>query len=515
MKSFPVFEMTRTRQIAPAFAAILLASAVGSAAGPDAGPAGAFQLPEETDVLLDRYCYSCHDEETQKGDTRLDNLSGLDTSKRLDLLNRMQEQVYFQHMPPKKKRQPAEDERAAILAMISAELKVHQASTLEDKLQKPEFGNYIDHEKLFSGEFKDLPGFTYDRRWLISEYIFNAKFQRLLENGTQAKRNQQKITLAGGNRIQNLSLTNPFLLPNVSGVRYYANEDLTGGHLSSMLTNAQKTSEYITDDLVKRRGSKYLPAINEIMALEDRHHATLASRRGFLESHIAKVCAEIYGGKNESLLPAFTPVVLKPIETLAAGEKYKKAPFHVAQNMLKGLEGDVTVYQFLLDPQHGKKSDDEFRELCERTWFYFGDHERKIQGRMTILRDYLPELRDLVRKDSRKIKPACPDTARRVRDEGDPGVDPEASQARRSLHRDHRQMHGRMGAGIRTGARRRRASLGRTPCRSHRPALRANSRTVSRSGGSRGISGALKILCGQTGQAQGRPEAHSNLHPLQ
>ena len=34
-----------------------------------------------------------------------------------------------------------------------------------------------------------------------------------------------------------LSLANPFLLPEASGVRYYASTDLTGGHLSTMLSN--------------------------------------------------------------------------------------------------------------------------------------------------------------------------------------------------------------------------------------------------------------------------------------
>ena len=294
-----------------------------------------FRFRSNRGHLIERHCYTCHDEEKQKGDIRLDNLTELETSKRLDLLNRMQEQIYFQHMPPKQKRQPSEEERKAILAVLSKELGAHHASTLEDKLQKPEFGNYVENEKLFSGEYKDVPGFTYDRRWLISEYIFNAKFQRMLENTTQWQRNGKKITVLGSNKIANLSLTNPFLLPNVSGVRYYANEDLTGGHLSSMLTNAQKTSEYITNDLVKRKKGKYLPAISRIMALEDAQHATLASRRNYLNTYIAKLCDEIYGDKNESLLPTFTPVELKPLEAPPEGETYKKAPFHVAQNMLR------------------------------------------------------------------------------------------------------------------------------------------------------------------------------------
>jgi hypothetical protein len=363
-----------------------------------------FQIPDQADTIFGRYCYNCHDDEDQKGDIRLDNLSEMDHSKRLDILNRMQEQLYFGHMPPKEKKQPSEEERKAILAVVSKELGVYDASTLEGKLEKPEYGNYIDHEKLFSGEYKDVPGFSYDRRWLISEYIFNAKFQRMLENTTQIRRNGKNTPVVGSSKIQNLGLANPFLLPKNSGVRYYANEDLTGGHLSSMLTNAQKTSEYITDYLVERKKGKYLPAISQIMALEDGHTATLASRRTFLESFIEKVCVDIYGNKHEALLPTFVPVELKEPEALAEGEKYKKAPIHVALNMLKGLGGETMVFQSLLNPELASKSDEEFSKLCELTWFFTGDHERKIQGRMTLLKDYMPEFRDHVIKSGNRIK---------------------------------------------------------------------------------------------------------------
>ncbi len=201
----------------------------------------------------------------------------------------------------------------------------------------------------------------------------------MLGVSSRIKRKGEMVTAVGGSKIRDLSLANPFLLPDVSGVRYYANEDLTGGHLSSMLTNAQKTSDYITGYLVKRN-KKYLPAINEIMALEDRHHTTLVSRREFLESFIAPYCDDLYGSKNESLLPRFTPVKLKPIKALAKGEKYKKAPTHVALGTIKKLEGESAIHQLLLDPVFEKKTDEELRELWERIWFYFGDHERKIQG---------------------------------------------------------------------------------------------------------------------------------------
>jgi hypothetical protein len=361
-----------------------------------------FQPSAESAELLEHYCFTCHDEETQKGDIRLDNIADLDLGKRLDLLNRMQEQLYFRHMPPKNKRQPDDAQRKELLAMFTKELIPHHASTLEDKLQKPEFGNYIDHQKLFSGEFATLPSYTPDRRWLISEYIFNAKFQRLLENTTMGQANGKRFAIVGSNRFQTVSLANPFLLPNISGVRYYANEDLTGGHLSSMLTNAQKTSEYITNELVKRKNGKYLPAITQIMALDDAQASTLASRRAVLQTSIAKLCSEIYGEKNESWLPTFLPVELKPIE--ASGETYKKAPIHVALNMIKDLQGAETLFQLLLDPEQSRKSDDELRVICEKTWFYNGDHERTIQGRMAILREYMPEMREHVDKERNKIK---------------------------------------------------------------------------------------------------------------
>ncbi|MEX2216144.1 MAG: DUF1588 domain-containing protein [Phycisphaeraceae bacterium] len=369
-----------------------------------AGAAPLLEADKEVPLLLGKYCSTCHGPKRQKGDVRIDTLGVLDLPARLDVLNKIQEQVYLGDMPPEDELQPTATERALLNDWLSKELGKHKASKLEQKLQKPEYANYVDHEKLFSGEYRNLPGFTHDRRWLISEYIFNAKFQRLLENQTRGKHGGQMTVVQGGSRIQGLSLTNPFLLPNRSGVRYYANEDLTGGHLSSMLTNAQKTSVYITDYLVKRKNGKYLPAISRIMELEDKHQATLASRRSFLTSFIDRVCADLYGSKNDSLLPTFTPVKLAEPEGLKEGETYKKAPFQVAHNMLKALEGDTTVHQFLLDPQRTKMSDEDFQLLCERTWFYYGDHERTIQGRVTILRDYLPEIREVVAKDSRKIK---------------------------------------------------------------------------------------------------------------
>ena len=385
----------------------LVATVLSVPASAEAPADETFAIPGSVTKVFAGRCVDCHSGWSPEGDVRLDTFGHLELTERLDVLNKVQEQLFFGLMPPEGAEQPTADERAQLADWLSQELRKHNASKLAQKLQQPEFGNYLDHEKLFSGEFRDLPGFTYDRRWLISEYIFNATFNRMLRGQTIWNYGSKRVSVFGGKRFHQLTPTNPFLLPNRSGVRYYANTDLTGGHLSTMLTNAQKTAELITGYLVPRyRKSRdqYLPAVVEIMALEDQHNETLAARREFLETNIARVCEDLYGDENDSLLPEFVPVVLKEIKELKEGETYKKAPIHVAQNTLAKLGGEDATYQILLQPEVGELSNEEIRNRCERQWFYNGDHERTIQGRVTILRDYLPEFRERLETSGTKIK---------------------------------------------------------------------------------------------------------------
>lgn len=130
---------------------ILLSNVNGSV--PDA----AIQTPPSSDEVLGSYCFDCHDEDVQKGDVRLDNLAGVKLADRLNLLNRVQEQVYFQHMPPKKKAQPSDEEREVLFNWVSTVLDQHDAAVLKHKLLDPHYGNYVDHEKLFSGEVEEAP----------------------------------------------------------------------------------------------------------------------------------------------------------------------------------------------------------------------------------------------------------------------------------------------------------------------------------------------------------------------
>lgn len=192
---------------------------------PKAPPSSPLVITKEVGVILEDYCYSCHEDGTEKGDIRLDNLTELSLDSRLDLLNRVQEKVYFDEMPPKKKTQPSAEERKQLNAWLSAELHAHDASKLEDKLRYPGYGNAVDHEKLFNGSIKDAP-FTPARRWLVSPQIFE---QRVLDI-FKLEGKERELTFYG--------VTNPFVLPDASGVRDYDTSLLDGGSLLVMMTNA-------------------------------------------------------------------------------------------------------------------------------------------------------------------------------------------------------------------------------------------------------------------------------------
>ncbi len=354
--------------------------------------------------VLNTYCVSCHGPDKQRGDVRTDTLAELTGDARSGLLNRMHEAVRLKEMPPKGAKQPTDAERKLLDRWLGRELAKTGGGKLEEKLRKPEFGNYIDHEKLFSGEYVDLPGFTSDRRWLISEFIFDAKMQRILDVRTTGEWHGKRVSVFGGHQLRDLSLANPFLLPETSGVRYYAIEDLTGGHLSTMLSNAQKTSVYITETLVKdNRKKNYLPVVRQILSIEDQHETTLISRKQFLEKYIARVCENLYGDKNTELLPKFVPTKLKEKKKFSADDtkKDKPLPIAVAQNQLTKSGGWDVFQQAVLDPANADKTDQEIADLCERVWFYHGDFELDIQGRLALLRDYGSEFRNRVANEKK------------------------------------------------------------------------------------------------------------------
>jgi Protein of unknown function (DUF1588)/Protein of unknown function (DUF1592)/Protein of unknown function (DUF1585)/Protein of unknown function (DUF1595)/Planctomycete cytochrome C len=211
------------RNVIPGFAAAALTGASGGLA---ADPA-VFRVDPAAGEILESHCYSCHEEGTEKGDIRLDNLGELSLEARLDLMNRIQEQVYLKQMPPpKKKRQPSDEERKKLGAWLWQELHTHNASKLEEKLRYPAYGNHVDHDTLFGGKI-DEAACTPARRWLVSPQIFDQRVRDVF--GLEGKDRNMPLT----------GVTNPFVLPDTAGVRDYDIGLLDGGSLLVMLANAE------------------------------------------------------------------------------------------------------------------------------------------------------------------------------------------------------------------------------------------------------------------------------------
>jgi len=353
-----------------------------------AEPVPKLKLPQDMEILLEDNCYDCHDDATQKGDVRLDTLGDMALDARLDLLNRMQEMVHFEEMPPKKKKsQPSEGERKQLLAWISGELGKHNASKLEDKLRMPAYGNYVNHGKLFSGEYKDLKAFTPDRRWLISEFIFDAKFNKLLEHTPFLTIDGKREFVIGSNN-RSLGLTNPFLLPTDSGVRYYDTTILDGGHLLTMLTNAKDVAAY----MIALSGKKsYVPAIQSIMAAEWGHGKILVSRESYLNENIERMLGEMYGSGNAAMLPVFIPTKANPtLETLGPdGKPIKRPVYDTAAPARPEVE---QIWAGIRRHSGAGVSEESIITKCERDWFVFGVNERMIDARVTFMRGYMEDL---------------------------------------------------------------------------------------------------------------------------
>ena len=355
-------------------------------------PRGAmpFAVAPQASALIENYCVSCHEDGTTKGDVRLDNLASLPLEARLDLLNRMAEQIFIGEMPPKKKKQPTEAERSLLTEWIGQELRKHNASKLEDKLRKPEYGNVVDHEKLFSGKYKDLPGFTPDRRWLISEFIFDAKFNRLLGvNKTQVRNGKRQPIIGGSARpFMRINITNPFLLPTHSGVRYYDTTTLDGGHFLTMVANARETSAFLMSRL---KIDKSLPFYNQIMATEWAHEKIVADRQSYLNSNIEPLLRELYKDKHEALLPVYVASKPVPVKTTdAQGKPLKREEFDGAIPSRDDLD---EIYSAMRrHSPNGEKRDEALITLCEREWFISGVNELNIRLRVTFMRNWMDDL---------------------------------------------------------------------------------------------------------------------------
>jgi cytochrome c553 len=207
----------------------VLVLATGAAPARAADEPAEFTVPKDVQAVLVARCADCH-AERGKGNVDITALDKLKRSDRLETLNKIQDQLFYKMMPPPSADQPTQKDARVLGEWVRAELRRHKASKLDDRLPYPDAGNYIDHAALFDGSNEDKP-FTPARRWLVSPQIFE---ERVLDVFQLEGKERDQMRRAGF-----YGVTNPFLLPDHAGVRYYDLTPLDSSHLLVMLNNAE------------------------------------------------------------------------------------------------------------------------------------------------------------------------------------------------------------------------------------------------------------------------------------
>ena len=434
---------------------------------------GPTALLEQATRVLETYCISCHGPEKQKAKVRLDALETIDAVDRQKLFSDVQQVIQLGEMPPEEEKQPSESEKLILKQWLNSQLTGKAANALAEKLERFEYGNVVKHEDLFSGEYADLPGYSYDRRWMISEFIFNEKVNRLLDYKPTRTIYGSSYEVAGdsgvhwspkterGNKFRR-TITNPFLLPEKVGVRYYGKDALTTGHLLTMVGNAKRIAGHMSSEAVMR--AQY-PAMYALMESELRDRETLRARESFLttDGYMERILKEIYGDRHEALLPKLVRVDI-PFPGMRPrkfpGEKtyriqrpefingldkqdvdavfrgivtYKKTPYKVTENATK-LKKDVKgeLWAPYLDDQ---RADHEKIILqAERDWFVQGVPNHRIRNRVELMKLFWDHWdMELIYSEAKKRGPAptyepledvemqeIAETIRKHRKKGDP-----------------------------------------------------------------------------------------------
>jgi len=97
--------------------------------------------------LLKKYCADCHMGGSEEGDLSLEKVLGFNDAKP-DVWDAMHEQLQLGHMPPKDSDQPSSDERALLVTWIADSLTA-AGFHVNNKLEWPNYGNYVPHGSLF------------------------------------------------------------------------------------------------------------------------------------------------------------------------------------------------------------------------------------------------------------------------------------------------------------------------------------------------------------------------------
>ncbi|MDG2219948.1 MAG: DUF1588 domain-containing protein [Rubripirellula sp.] len=131
---------------------------------------------QNVEPFLVKHCYDCHAGDGSEAGFDLQQLPSDFTADRnvnrwMDVMHSLQ----FGEMPPAEEMRPNQTEQANVVSWVFQKLaETDRYDAYRKKMLAPEYGNWVSHEKLFSGEI-DTPPFSPSRLWRFSPEIFKSK----------------------------------------------------------------------------------------------------------------------------------------------------------------------------------------------------------------------------------------------------------------------------------------------------------------------------------------------------
>lgn len=142
-----------------------------------AGAAAQSDFDQVVRPYLERHCTKCHGAEIQKGKLTLHMAEGrFDTDAQIEGWVEILDRLTFEEMPPPEEElQPDSLATGKIVAWIKGQLEeTGTGEAYRKKLLAPEYGNWVSHEELFSGEIR-TPPYSPARLWRLSPDVFMKK----------------------------------------------------------------------------------------------------------------------------------------------------------------------------------------------------------------------------------------------------------------------------------------------------------------------------------------------------
>ena len=152
-------------------------TALGIVAEVDAGKSNKVAraaTPPQVVSFIKTHCGSCHATEEPQAGLALDRVAtDFSNTEQIDLWQRILEQLVLGAMPPASEPVPDSAKLKGVKEWIVQQLRsIQQRPHVEHKLRSPEFGNRVNHTKLFDGS-QQGPSASPSRLWRLSPYVYD------------------------------------------------------------------------------------------------------------------------------------------------------------------------------------------------------------------------------------------------------------------------------------------------------------------------------------------------------